>query len=127
MIPGSRMNHPIGGSRLKLRASTLDGQAWVRRAMDARSPGRDKMRNDKNKAHRDQTGRGAVNALAAPPVPTAAQRKTMRQGLRILAKIIALTHLRRQAVRCGAIPETTNRERLRAAPHGPAPEGETSK
>ena len=55
------------------------------------------MRDDKNKAHRDQTGRGAVNTLAAPPVPTAAQRKTVQQGLRILARIIAHAYLRRQA------------------------------
>ena len=57
----------------------------------------------------------ALNSTSsnAPPSPvdTAEQRNTMRQGLRILAKIIARAHLRRQADRSSA-----------AAP-GPPPEG----
>ena len=55
------------------------------------------MRHNKNRAPRDYTGRGAVNALGGPPVHTAAQRETMRQGLRILARIIAHAHLRRES------------------------------
>ena len=55
------------------------------------------MRDNKNKARRDRTGRGAVNAPSAPPVHTAGQRETMRQGLRILARIIARAHLRRES------------------------------
>ena len=98
------MNHLIRGSRLKLRASTLEGKARVRRTIDAGNQGRDKMRDNKNKAHKNQSGRGAVNALAAPPVYTAGQRKTMRQGLRILARIIARAHLRRQASGAGSSP-----------------------
>ena len=57
------------------------------------------MRDNKNRAHRDQTGRGAAHVLASPPVHTAGERKTMRQGLRILARIIARAHLRRRADR----------------------------
>ena len=39
------------------------------------------------------------------PTYTAEQRETMRRGLRILARIIARAHLRRQASRSGAAPE----------------------
>ena len=54
------------------------------------------MRNNKDKPHRNRSGRGAANALADSPVYVAEQRATMRQGLRILARIIARAHLRRQ-------------------------------
>ena len=69
------------------------------------------MRKHKDKVRRDQTGRGAANALADSPVYTAERRATMRQGLRILARVIARAHLRRQIDRSGA-----------AAP-GPPPDG----
>ena len=59
------------------------------------------MRNNQDKGRRDRTGRAATNPVAAPPVHTAEQRETVRQGLRILAKIIARAHLRRQADRRG--------------------------
>ena len=35
MNQGSQMNHPIGGSGLKLRASRLDGSVGVQRPIDA--------------------------------------------------------------------------------------------
>ena len=57
------------------------------------------MRNNQDKGRRDQTGRGVSNPVAGPPVYTAEQRETARRGLRILAKIIARGHLRRQADR----------------------------
>ena len=55
------------------------------------------MRNNKFEPHRNRTGRGAANTLADSPVYTEERQATMRQGLRILAKIIARAHLRRQA------------------------------
>ena len=71
------------------------------------------MRNNKDKPHRNRTGRGADNALADSPVYTAEQRETVRQGLRLLARIIARAHLRRQA------------ERSSAPAPGPPPAGES--
>ncbi len=71
------------------------------------------MRNNKDKPHRNRTGRGTANALADSPVCTADQRPTVHQGLRILARIIARAHLRRQA------------ERSSAAAPGPPPAGES--
>ncbi len=44
-----------------------------------------------------RTTRTGINAGAAPPARTAEKEKTMRDGLRILSRIIARTHLRRQA------------------------------
>ena len=38
-------------------------------------------------------------ARAAPPVYTAAQRETVREGLRILARMIVRAHLSREASR----------------------------
>ena len=81
------------------------------------------MRKNKGKGRRDQTGRAARHPVAAPPVDTAEQRKTVRRGLRILARIIARAHLRRQAARCGAVPWARNGEHPTLAPHGPPPEG----
>ncbi len=57
------------------------------------------MRKKKGKGRRDQTGRAATYPVAAPPVYTAEQRETVRRGLRVLARIIARAHLRRQAER----------------------------
>ena len=93
---------------------TLDGRVRVRRAIEAGNRGRDKMRDNKEKLHRNRTGRGAANAVADSPVYTAEQRKTVRQGLRLLARIIARAHLRRQADR-GSAP----------APGRPPPAGES--
>ena len=61
--------------------------------------------------NRRQTGTG-VDASAVPPACTEENRKTLRDGLRILARIIARAHLWQQAER-GSAP----------AP-GPPPAGE---
>ena len=71
------------------------------------------MRDNKEKRHRNRTGRGVANAVADSPVYTVEERKTVRQGLRILARIIARAHLRRQA------------ELGSAAAPGPPPAGES--
>ena len=69
------------------------------------------MRNN-NHDNRRKVDTG-INAGAAPPVCTAGQRKTMRDGLRILARIIARAHMGRQSDRSSA-----------PAP-GPPPAGES--
>ena len=58
-----------------------------------------------------RTGATAPTNNVVPQDGTAEQRRKMRQGLCLLAKIIAHAHLRRQG------------EQRRAAPHGP-PHGE---
>ena len=94
--------HHIRGSGLQLRTSTLDGKVRVRRAIDAGNQWRDMMQdNNQDNCRKAGTGAPSHNSRAAPPVYTAEQRKTMRQGLRILAKIIARAHLRRQAAPTG--------------------------
>ena len=55
------------------------------------------MRDNKEKPQRDRTGRGVANAVADSPVYTLEERPTVRQGLRLLARIIARAHLRREA------------------------------
>ena len=45
---------------------------------------------------------GVANAAADPPVYIGEQRPTVHQGLRILARIIARAHLRREADRSSA-------------------------
>ena len=40
------------------------------------------------------------------PTHSAEQRETVQRGLRILARIIARAHLRRQALRAGTEPDT---------------------
>ena len=60
------------------------------------------MGDNKEKRHRNRTGRGAANAVADSLVYTLEERPTVRQGLRILARIIARAHLRRQAERSSA-------------------------
>ena len=102
MNPGSQVNHPIRGSGSRLNTSKLDGKVRVRQAIDPGNQGRDMMRDNKNKSHRNRTGRGVANAVADPPVYIAEQRPTVHQGLRILARIIARAHLRRQADRSSA-------------------------
>lgn len=43
-----------------------------------------------------RTSASSPTTRTEPPTYTGSQRKNMRQGLRILAKIIARAHLRRQ-------------------------------
>ena len=71
------------------------------------------MRDNKNKSHRNRTGREVANAVADSQVYTVEERQTVRQGLRLLARIIARAHLGRQA------------ERSSAAAPGPPPAGES--
>ncbi len=53
--------------------------------------------------HKDRRKTGAgLNAGAVQPVCTADHRKTLSDGLRILARIIARTHLQQQAERSSA-------------------------
>ena len=104
---------PHKGFPLALALITLDGKVRVRQAIGPGNQGREQMRNNKNKSHKNRTGRGVANAVADPPVYIAEQRPTVRQGLRILARVIARAHLRRQAERSGA-----------PAP-GPPPAGES--
>ena len=92
------MNHPIGGSGSGLSAATLNGRVRVRRAIDAGNKG-GKMRDNKEKLQGNRTGRGVANAVADSRVYTAGERQTVRQGLRILARIIARAHLGREASR----------------------------
>ena len=74
---------------------------------------------DSNHDNRRKADTG-IQTRATPLVSTLRSRG----GLRVLAKIIARAHLRRQSAKCGVIQEATNRERRRAAPHGPPPERE---
>ena len=53
-------------------------------------------RNNHNNRRKTRTG-SKRPTRTAPPVYTAGQRETMQAGLRILAKIIARAHLRREA------------------------------
>ncbi len=82
----------------------LDGRGRARRAIDARRRRRDVMRKNNHKdRHKDWRKAGAgSNTGAAPPVCTADHRKTLSDGLRILARIIARAHLERQVERSGA-------------------------
>ena len=57
------------------------------------------MRNNNDKGHRDKMGRAATHPVAPSPTYTAEEREMVRRGLRVLAKIIARAHLRRQAER----------------------------
>ena len=68
------------------------------------------QKNYHNNRRKTRTG---INAGAVPLACTAEHRKTMRDGLRILARIVARAHLRQQAER-GSAP----------AP-GPPPAGES--
>ena len=55
------------------------------------------MRNKNHKGRRTATGGPVGNPTATLQGYTLEQRETLRQGLRILAKIIARSHLRRRA------------------------------
>ena len=50
-----------------------------------------------NHRNNRRKSRAGINAGTIPPACTAEHRKTMRDGLRILARIIARAHLRRLA------------------------------
>ena len=78
----------------------LDGKGRARRAIDARRRRRDTMRKNNHKDRR-KTGAG-INTGAAPLLYTVDHRKTLSDGLRILARIIARAHLERQAERSSA-------------------------
>ena len=71
----------------------LERKVRVRRATDAGNRGRDMMQD--NHHHNHEPSGAGINTMTAPPVYTAGQRKTMRQGPRIPARIIARAHLRR--------------------------------
>ena len=71
------------------------------------------MRNKTRKNKPSQSGRNAGNSGAggrknagrASPQHTASERERMQTGLRILARIIARAHLRRQASRAVSPPD----------------------
>lgn len=82
------------------------------------------MMRDKNANNSRKTG-AANRRRAVQAGGTAEHRKTLSDGLRILARIIARAHLQRQqAIECGPIPEATDGERPPAKPHSPPPEPE---
>ena len=62
---------------------------------------------DSNHANRRRADTGATgpNARATSPTYTPEHQETLRQGLRILARIIARAHLRRQAQLDTPIPD----------------------
>ena len=68
------------------------------------------MRKNKPTNHR-KTGIGATGPAAGIESPdhTAEQRERMQAGLRILARIIARSHLRRQAARAALEPPPDRR------------------
>ena len=68
----------------------------------AGNQGRDKMREKNHSNRRKATGRPVGNPPAPWPVYATEHRETVRQGLRILARIIARAHLGRQAERSAA-------------------------
>ena len=56
-------------------------------------------RNNHNNRRKTRAGATDPTITTAPQAYTAGQLETMRHGLRILARIIARAHLRRQASR----------------------------
>lgn len=78
---------------------TLDGKGHVRQAIDAGNRGREKMQDNKRQ-NRRKASKGA-GAKTETPVCPEEHGQAMHDGLRILARIIARAHLRRQA-HCGA-------------------------
>ena len=58
----------------------------------------------KNHRNNRRKSRAGSNAGTVPPACTAEHRKTMRDGLRILARMIVRTHLRREASQGGPAP-----------------------
>ena len=77
----------------------LEGVSRFRRAIDAGNQGRDKMQNNNDRGRRMASGRLVGNPTATLQGYTAKQRETLRLGLRVLARIIARAHLRRQGRR----------------------------
>ena len=71
------------------------------------------MKNDKRR------NRPAASARDAPEY-TARQREKIRQGLRILAKVIVRAHLRRQAAGSGPMPDESASDKK--LPESGAPE-----
>ena len=61
-------------------------------------------RNTHNNRRKTRTAATNPAANAGLPVYTAGQRDTVRHGLRILARIIARAHLRREASRAESVP-----------------------
>ena len=63
------------------------------------------MRKNNHNTQR-KTGAGATGPATrtTPPVHTAGQRETLRQRLRIMARIIARAHLRRETSRARSAP-----------------------
>ena len=86
---------PHKGFPLVLGLITLDGKVQVRREVDAGNQRRDMMRDSQRQNH--QKADTCAGAKTVTLVYTAGQRETRRQGLRILARIIARAHLRRRA------------------------------
>ncbi len=86
-----------------MRASTLDGKTGPAGRLSRRRKGNKMRRNNRN--NRRTTGAGATGPAARTerPVYTAQQQERMQTGLRILARIIARAHLRRQST--GTAPE----------------------
>ena len=62
-------------------------------------------RNNHNNWRKSGTGITGRATRTEKPVCTAGQRETMQAGLRILARIIARAHLRRQASRAVSPPD----------------------
>ncbi len=73
----------------------------------------------KNHRNDQRKSRAGINAGAVPPACSAEHRKTMRDGLRILARIIARTHLERQAPsdEPGPEPYTADRQSTPGSGH----------
>ena len=65
-------------------------------------------KNNHNNRRKTRTG-SKGSALAEPPVCTAGQRETVREGLRILARVIAGAHLRREASQATQEPRCRRR------------------
>ena len=78
---------------------------------------------DNKRQNRHKAGEG-TGTKTATPVRTEEQEQAMHDGLRILARIIARAHLRRQSIEYGPIPEAADGERLSERAHDPPPEPE---
>ncbi len=73
---------------------------------------RENHRNDQRKS------RAGINAGTVPPAGTAEHRQAMRDGLRILARIIARTHLRQvPSDEPGPEPYTADRQSTPSSGH----------
>ena len=111
MNPGSGVNHPIRGSLRRRRSSNSTLKAGSGGQLTPGAGGG--IRCETTTATTGGKPARVSMPEAAPTDCTAEHRKTMRDRLRILARIIARAHLRQQAER-GSAP----------AP-GPPPAGES--